>query len=189
MARVFEGTGELPRVEGTRLDLRQITREDAPELLKIFGDPEVMRYWSSPPLEDEAAAVGLVEQIHGHFEARDLFQWGVALKDSDAVIGTCTLWNLDEANRRAEIGFALARDEWGRGLASEAVATLIGFAFGALELHRLEADVDPENARSLILLERQGFKREGLLRERWHSLGEVQDTVFLGLLRREWTGA
>ena len=86
-----------------------------------------------------------------------------------------------------EVGFALGRSAWGHGLATGALEVLINFAFDALDLHRLEADVDPENESSLRVLERQGFRREGYLRERWHHLGEIRDTVFLGLLRREWS--
>jgi RimJ/RimL family protein N-acetyltransferase len=66
---------------------------------------------------------------------------------------------------------------------------LIRFAFGQLDLHRLEADADPLNAASIAVLERQGFKREGLLRERYFMQGEPQDAAYYGLLRREWTGA
>jgi len=89
-------------------------------------------------------------------------------------------------HERAEIGFAVARSQWGRGLASEAVAELIAFAFERLQLHRLEADTEPRNERSLRLLERLGFRREGHLRERYYVDGERQDTVLLGLLRTEW---
>lgn len=68
----------------------------------------------------------------------------------------------------------------------EALTALLDFAFGALDLHRLEADVDPRNAASVRTLERLGFRREGYLRERWLVGGEIQDALFYGLLRREW---
>lgn len=182
----FEWGAELPLLPGSRLDLRSLTREDAAAVFTIFGDPEVMRYWSSPPLPDLAAAEKLIEEIHGLFAARRLFQWGIASRETGEVLGTCTLFNVDRDHRRAEVGFALARSVWGRGFASEAIVTLFGFAFETLGLHRLEADVDPKNERSLRLLERQGFQKEGYLRERWHHLGEIQDAFFLGLLQREW---
>lgn len=62
-----------------------------------------------------------------------------------------------------------------------------GDPVGTCTLHRLEADADRDNDRSIRALERQGFKREGYLRERWHHLGEPRDTVFLGLLCPDWT--
>ena len=185
----FEWGDELPRLSGRRLDLRWLTQQDVPEIFAIFGDAEVMRFWSSPPLRNLTAATTLIEEIQQLFGSRRLFQWGVCSRETNEVFGTCTLFNVDPAHRRAEVGFALRRDTWGHGFATEALRVLIGFSFEALDLHRLEADVDPKNERSLRLLERQGFRREGHLRERWHHLGEVHDAIFLGLLRREWSGA
>lgn len=68
----------------------------------------------------------------------------------------------------------------------EALGALISYAFENLALHRLEADIDPRNTASARSLERLGFQREGLLRERWIVAGEVSDTAFYGLLRSEW---
>ena len=68
----------------------------------------------------------------------------------------------------------------------EALQALLGFAFHALDLNRLEADIDPRNHASARTLERLGFQREGHMRERWIVKGEVTDTWWYGLLRREW---
>jgi RimJ/RimL family protein N-acetyltransferase len=182
----FDWGERLPTIAGRRVTLRWLTSDDAPAVLKIFGDPEVIRYWSSPPLRDLEAAHELVTEIHDLFAARELFQWGVCPADRDEVIGTCTLWHVDLPHRRAEVGFAIAHRAWGQGLGTQALALLIDFCFTTLGLHRLEADVDPENARALRLVERLGFQREGYLRQRWHHLGELRDTVLLGLLRPQW---
>ena len=187
-ASPFGWGDELPALSGRKVDLRSLREDDAPALLDIFGNAEVTKFWSSPPLPDLAAARAAIADIHTLFTRRELFQWAVCTRDGGEVVGTCTLHHLESAHRRAEIGFALRRDMWGRGVASDAVTTLIGFSFDTLALHRLEADADPDNERSLRVLERQGFRREGYLRERWHHLGELRDGVLLGLLKREWTG-
>jgi len=176
----------LPTLETERLRLRWLEERDVEPLYEVFGDPAVMRYWSSPPLADKAAATALLHEIRDYFVSGELYQWGIALADADQVIGTVTLADIDRAHRRAGVGFALAQPAWGQGYATEAVTRLIEHAFEDLELHRLEADVDPRNAPSLRLLQRLGFQREGLLRERYHLAGEIQDSVMLGLLRREW---
>jgi RimJ/RimL family protein N-acetyltransferase len=155
-------------------------------LFEIFGDPVVCRYWSRPPLRDVTEAAYLHREIIDYFTERSLFQWGIADLADDRVIGTCTLSSLSPQHRRAEVGFALARTGWGKGLMAEALPALIGFAFNALDLHRLEADVDPRNTRSISLLEGAGFRREGLLRERYQLNGEIQDALFYGLLRHEF---
>ena len=69
---------------------------------------------------------------------------------------------------------------------NEALTAVVDYAFGPLGLRRLEADVDPANAASLRAVERLGFQREGLLKERWQVGETISDTVFLGLLSREW---
>jgi [ribosomal protein S5]-alanine N-acetyltransferase len=184
----FAWGDQLPRLQGRNVELRSLTAQDAQAVLEVFGDPEVMRYWSTPPLPDLAAATAHIAEIRAGFSDRRFFQWGICARDTRHLIGTCTLFNLELAHRRAEIGFAIRRSMWGRGLATDSLATVIAFAFGPLDLHRLEADADPGNERSLRVLERQGFRREGYLRERWQHLGAVQDGVFLGLLRREWPG-
>jgi RimJ/RimL family protein N-acetyltransferase len=181
----------LPLLPASRLELRWLEERDVPALFEIFSDAEAMRYWSAPPLPDLAAAEKLLREIYGYFETRTLFKWGIARRAVDgqgegSVLGTCTLLHIDFTHRRAEIGFALGRAHWGQGYAFEAVSTLLGFAFETLGLHRLEADVDPRNISSLRLLERLGFRREGHLRERYHVGGEIQDSLILGLLRREW---
>ena len=69
---------------------------------------------------------------------------------------------------------------------NEALLRLLEFGFTELDLNRVEGDVDPRNVASAKSLERLGFKREGLLRERWIVGGEVSDTALYGLLRSEW---
>ena len=90
--------------------------------------------------------------------------------------------------RRAQEG-ALRANRW-RDLRNRIgdiqISTIDAFCFGLLREFPLEADVDPKNASSLRILERMGFQREGLLRERWNVGGEIQDSVVLGLLAREW---
>jgi RimJ/RimL family protein N-acetyltransferase len=176
----------LPTLTGERVRLRWLLPSDVGALHEVFSNADVMRYWCRLPFEHEGEARELLAAIKRAFADQTLFQWGIARLDDDRVIGTCTLSQVDASNLRAELGYALGRAHWGQGLMGEALALLLDFAFGALGLRRLEADVDPRNARSIRALERLGFRREGYLRERWFVGGEVQDALFYGLLRREF---
>lgn len=178
----------LPTLEGARLRLRHLEERDVDALFDIFSNPEVMRFWISLPFEGKHEADQLLREIDELFEQGTLFEWGVALREDDRVIGTATLAYIDRSNGRAEVGYAIARPFWGQGYASEALRLLFTYAFREMNLRRIEADVDPRNEASLRLLEKLGFRREGLLRERWNIGGEIQDAVFLGLLRSEWEG-
>ncbi len=177
---------KLPTIPANRVVLRWLENDDVESLFSIFSHREVARYWSSPPLPSLAHAKELLTEIRDCFEKKSLFQWGVARADNNLIVGTCTLASLDPSNRRAEVGFALGHAHWGQGYITEALTALFHFAFNELNLHRIEADVDPRNAASIKALERLGFQREGHLRERWIVNGEIQDALYYGLLAREW---
>ena len=145
-----------------------------------------MRYWSSGPLADREAAAAMQREIAQQNLSDMQMKWGLALRDTNKLIGTVTLFNLSRSNGRAEIGYAMGSAYWGQGYMNEALKALIVHAFDVLDFRRLEADVDPRNAASIRTLERLGFQREGFLRERWHVGGELQDAFFYGLLKREW---
>src|SRR5919106_5421429 len=176
----------LPVITTDRLVLRWVSENDIDSLYEVFSDPQVMRYWSTPPYSTREDAVKLQQEIAAGNESNTMLKWGLALRDSDRLIGTATLFNLNLDNGRAEIGYALGRAHWGKGYMNEALRALVQHAFEVMDLRRLEADVDPRNAASIRTLERLGFQKEGFLRERWHVNGEIQDAFFYGLLRREW---
>ncbi len=177
----------LPPLSGDGVQLRSLTTADIPDLHAIFSDADVVRFMSISQLTSEASTLNFLAQIHNGFRAGTLYQWGIELEQR--IVGTCTLADIDRTNRRAEIGFALGRAFWGQGLIHHALPAMIQFAFERLDLRRIEADADPRNAASIRVLERLGFQREGLLRERYIQLGEVQDAMIFGLLRREWSTA
>lgn len=166
--------------------MRQITAGDTDSIFRVFGDPEVSRYWGHPRLEDRAAAKALVEQIRTGARRGDLLQWGITLAGTEDLIGTCTLLCSDRQHRRAELGVALEPAHQGNGYAAEAASAVIQDGFDQLGLHRITADVDPRNAPAIKLLERLGFREEGRLREHYRQNDEWQDGRLFGLLEPEW---
>jgi len=146
----------------------------------------MMRYASTPPWTSIDTAHERIAADRRELAAGDHLRLGVVLREGGPIVGTCSLFALHEASRRAELGYALAVEQQGRGLMHEALVAVLDWAFGPLALHRLEADADPRNLPSLRTLERLGFTREGTLRERWIVAGEISDTAMYGLLAREW---
>ncbi|WP_237059286.1 GNAT family N-acetyltransferase [Microbulbifer sediminum] len=164
--------------------MRWLKPADLPALQRLFGNPEVVRFMALSQLETRADTEQFLESIVEGFLEGSLYQWGLDVEGQ--LVGTCTLAAIDRANGHGEIGFALARAYRGQGIMARAVRALLEFAFGPLGMHRVEADVDPRNTASIRLLERQGFTREGLLRERYREEGGFQDALIYGLLRRDW---
>lgn len=172
-----------------RLLLRPLRADDADALFRIHADPQVMRYWSTPPWSGVAVAEELIAKDLVALPAGQHLRLGLTERSGGALVGTCSLFAFNQSCRRAEIGYALARPQWGAGLMHEALRALVAFAFGELKLNRLEADIDPRNSASARSLARLGFAKEGFLRERWIVDGEVSDTALYGLLHSDWRAA
>lgn len=176
----------FPVLTTERLVLREVVDRDAEAVFEMESDPVAMRYWSRPPMLDISEARASVERALLFFPARVGLRWSICRPADDWMLGHLSLFNFSEQSDRADIGYGLARRHWGQGFMHEALTAVVDFAFGPLGLRRLEADIDPRNLASVRALERLGFEREGLLRERWQVGDEISDTVFMGLLAREW---
>jgi RimJ/RimL family protein N-acetyltransferase len=176
----------VPILIAERVRLRPLLATDADDLFALQSDVRVMRYWSHPAWTEREQAVQRIAQLERDRAAAEFYTWAVTQDGSDALIGTVSLFTIHREQRRAELGYALASSLWGRGYATEMLRPAIDFAFNTLDLERLEADIDPRNEASCRLVERVGFIREGLLRERWRVAGEVTDSAMYGLLRREY---
>ena len=176
-------------LESKRLTLRSITADDAEAYLGIFSEAEVMRYWSCEPIDSIDQAREMLDRDIEWARSGEALCWGIAVPETGRLIGKISLYLFSRQNRRAEIGYVLDRTYWRRGLMSEAVTAVLDYAFDALDLNRIEADVDPEHAASLALLYKFGFAREGLFRQRWRVHGQWRDSVMLGLLAADYAAA
>lgn len=171
----------VPVLRGERVRLRLWRMDDVDALFALYSDPRFMRYWSFEAFNDRAQAESYLARNLRDLKTSEFYPWALTL-DDDVPIGNCTLFRVDRQHRRCELGYGLAPSLQGQGLALEATKLAIDYAFNELDLHRIEADIDPRNAGSCRLVERLGFQREGLLRERWRVNGEITDTAFYGLL-------
>lgn len=176
----------FPRIDTPRLRLRRLLHEDAPALLAIHSDPEVMRHYGSDPLPDLAAAVKMVDNFDSwRRQPNPGVRWGIEQRGSGALIGTCGLFRWNRHWRSCVIGYELAREAWGQGFMLEALGAALAWAFEAMQIERVEAQIHPENEASKALLRKLGFQPEGLAREAGFWGGRRQDLAHFGLLRRE----
>lgn len=169
-----------------RLQLRWMREGDADAHFAVHADPEVARYLSRPAWTELSQAAESIEQTLADYAGGEGLRLGVVLRDTGQLIGNASLFHFVDDSRRCEVGYVMARAHWGRGFASEMLEALLGYGFDTLGLNRVEADIDPANAASGRVLEKLGFKREGYMPERWIVNGEPADTVFYGLLLRDW---
>lgn len=180
---------DLPVIETARLRLRGHLDSDLEAFFQLHADPAVMRYWSWPAWTSLEQAREKLALVIGHRDAGRALCWAIADRASDRLLGSVVLFAINRGQGRAETGYALSSSHWGQGLAQEAMGPVLRHAFDVLGLRRIEADIDPRNAGSCRLVERMGFVREGLLRERWCVGGEISDSAIYGLLAGDWRAA
>lgn len=172
----------FPVIETERLELKPLVIDDSDSLLEIFSDPEVMRYWNTAPWTTIQDSLDFINESNGSMQRQDSLILGVYLKSTGELAGKCMLFSYDKESKRAEIGFGLGRSFWGKGYIREAGEALIQYGFNSLGLRRIEAEIDPGNQSSAKALEKLGFSREGLLRQRWEVNGIVSDSAMYGRL-------
>lgn len=178
----LQGLAGFPVIDADGLRLRPPLDRDVEPLFELFSHPDVMRYWSRPAMRERVEAERYIEEIRDGFRKRTLINWIIAEPEQDLMRGTCTLYDLQPAHLRCAIGYAVLPRCQGRGLASAAVDLAFQWATQWLGLHRVEADIHPDNIASRRVLERCGFQREGLLRQRFVTATEIQDSEIYGRL-------
>lgn len=176
----------FPELLTPRLRLRELVPADAPALFGILADVDAMRWFGSDP----PVHVDQVEQLIAAFAAgRQLpspgTRWGIERRRDGRLVGSCGLFRWNRAWQSCVVGYELARDAWGAGLMRESLSAVLRWGFEHMDLHRVEAQVHPENDRSIALLRRLGFVEEGRLREAGFWLGAHHDLIQFSLLRRE----
>ena len=164
-------------IKTKRLVLRRARMSDLEDLHRVFSNPAAMRYWDSPPYEENEQTQRLLEaMVAASPVERDDF----IIEHEGRAIGKAGCWRL------GEIGFILHPDHWGKGMAREALSAVIPHIFDSLPIDRLEADVDPRNDASLKLLARLGFREVGRAARTILVGDEWCDSVYLELSRQAW---
>lgn len=180
--------GAFPTLYTPRLILREIKPSDADALLSIRGDIRVTRMNTGEPMKSLDESLDLITQMEQAYIDQKRLDWGIVLKDDPdrGLVGRCGYNYWLRRDRRASIGYDMAYAYWGSGYMTEAVRAMVTFGFEEMGLNRIEADADVENYGSHRVLEKVGFRREGLQHEQYWEWDEFHDLVLFALLRKDF---
>ncbi len=179
--------GEFPALGAARVELCEYDEKDARDIFVFRGDSEVQLYNSAPhrTLEETVEFIREERELYRH---KQEVIWAITLRATRRIVGSVSVQHWNRYHRRAEIGYELARDCWGQGLAREAIREVLRFGFERMGLNRIEIRTSTANVRSLRLAARLGFTREGTLRKRiLEDDGQFYDGAVFGLLHSEWS--
>ncbi|HVC84918.1 MAG TPA: GNAT family protein [Solirubrobacteraceae bacterium] len=180
-----ESAGTDLEVRGPNVRLRIPREADAQRLFELASDPEVTRFFSWGPYEDQGEAVAWLQTLPQR--RADGIALELAIVDPDDwVIGVIAVLEVSKRDRRSVVGIWLGQAYWGTGASAESEALLAHLVFGPLRMERLGAWVDVRNPRSQRAFERIGYVREGTLRAFHRHGDERRDLVAYSLLRDEW---
>lgn len=173
-------------IYGQNVRLRGIEREDIPTFVRWFNDPEVRQYL----LMFEPMSKAQEERwFESTLDRRDdyLFAIEAHIDDGWTHVGNVGLHQVDGKNRSAVFGIALGeKDYWGRGYGTDAVRTMLRFAFHELNLHRVELEVFDYNPRAMHCYKRAGFRHEGTRRQCFFHSGRYHDSHLMAILADEF---
>ncbi len=169
-----------------RLRLRRFEPGDVEGLHACFGDRDAMRYWNFPPCATKAESARWIKILAKTTSRYEFLAWAIADKRSDRCIGMVNYHHRQARNAKLEIGYILAPAQQGRGLMTEALEVLLAYCFEVLAVHRVEALIHPDNAASIRLAERLGFRCEGgPLRDYWRVSEGYMSVMLYALLAGE----
>ncbi len=148
----------FPELTTERLNLRRITEEDLDEFFILKSDERLLVHYGAKARTYEGARQKLRE-LNDDIGKSESITWGIALKKDNKLIGSICFWNISVEQSKAEIGYELMYEWQGRGIMQEAVEAVIDYGFNGMKLQLIEALPDPDNLKSVKLLERNNFIR------------------------------
>lgn len=174
-------------LENKRVKLRKLKISDAEFICRNAKDRKITKYsFVIPPPFTLKEAEKFIRKTQQEAQKKIAFEFGIELKETEELVGTINLLDINYKNKNANIGFWLAKKYWGKEISDEAVKLMLEFGFKKLKLKRIQARVLHKNIRAQKLLERLSFKLEGRLRKKTFFRNQWSDDLIYGLLKEDY---
>ncbi|MEC0205329.1 GNAT family N-acetyltransferase [Paenibacillus lautus] len=171
-------------LEGERIYLRPFGEEETEGYYQMLFNPEMRRLTGTKQAFTLEGVRRYIEEKSGNHDTILLL---IALSDNDQMIGDIALQDIDYVNRNANMRIALDKGEHlGKGYGPEAIRLLLEYAYGILNLHRIELQVFDYNERAIKAYEKVGFKREGVQRDALYYQHRYHDSILMSMLEEEY---
>jgi [ribosomal protein S5]-alanine N-acetyltransferase len=170
-------------LSGERVKVRDFVASDLQSIFEYASDEETARFMTFTAATSPQDSRPFLEAAMAFAKADPRAQYDMGIELDGVIVGGCSLRVDHRRSYEAEMGYVLKRELWGRGLMSEVVNLLFDFGFGELDLHRISAFHDPDNAASRRVMEKAGMQYEGVLRENLrNNRGEWRDSELRSIL-------
>jgi RimJ/RimL family protein N-acetyltransferase len=176
----------FPKLFGTLVNLREILLNDAQDITHLLMNYNVLKHlWEIPNPYSIDDALEFIKCANSDFNTLKALHFAIESKiiprsrNNLKFVGTISVKNIDLVNKKADLGYWIGEQYWGRGIATECLKLIIDYAFSAeLGLKQLCAYVFPENKASIRVLEKNGMNKIGEVNE-YHKLSGRDRTSFI----------
>ena len=172
----------FPQINTPRLCLRQISPNDVNEVFFLRSDEVVMKYIDRPKAKTKEDALKWIDLILDLENNHESINWVISVPDTLQMIGNICFWRIAKEHYRAEVGYTLHPDYHGKGIMQEALSAVLHYGFTNMQLHSVEAKINPLNIPSQKLLEKNKFVKEAYFREDYFFEGKFYDTAIYCVL-------
>jgi [ribosomal protein S5]-alanine N-acetyltransferase len=173
-------------LETKRLLLRRVAITDVKEVFELRSNPDTMKFIPRPLIANHEEALLHINMIEDKIITNEGINWAITLKGDSKLIGIIGHYRIKPENYRCEIGYMILPEYNGRGITTEAIKAVLAYGFDDLQMHSIEAVIDPGNYASERVLQKNGFVKEAHILENEFYDGQFIDTVIYSLLKRNF---
>ncbi|WP_433945518.1 GNAT family N-acetyltransferase [Paenibacillus sp. SN-8-1] len=182
---VFE---QFPNLESDGYILKKIEDHHLEEVFEIYNNDKVFEYCGIIPKHNKDTVKNMIGHFERDYNKRSRVKWGIFVgSQPDRLLGIMEAVDFNQKVNAVTIGYFLSEAHWGKGIATESVSILLDFLFTAVNVNRIQAEVMPPNEASKNVLLKNGFIKEGTLRQAalWAGKGIV-DLEIYSILKEDY---
>jgi ribosomal-protein-alanine N-acetyltransferase len=176
----------FPNIKLRTTIMRKTKKKDLKGLLRVSLDPDVMKYYGTPPVKSMKDITREIKWFNKIYRKNEGIRWIIANKETDEYIGDIGFHNYSKQHRRIELGYKLSKEYRRKGIMTESIKRAMKFAFEKLKVNRIEALVGKDNLASIRLLLKLGYKKEGILRQYEKETKGFMDLIMFSILHEEF---
>jgi [ribosomal protein S5]-alanine N-acetyltransferase len=173
-------------LESERLLLRRVATTDVNEIMELRGNPETMKFIPRPLVTNKEQALEHINMIEAKIIENEGINWAITIKGNPKLVGVIGHYRIQPENHRCEIGYMILPQYNGKGYVTEAIKVVLEYGFEVLNMHSIEAVIDPDNIASERVLQKNNFVKEAHILENELWDGKFWDTVIYSILKRNF---
>lgn len=170
---------QFPELKTERTDLVWLSGKDRAFIHRLFADKQVQEFRGTSVYTKLEEAEQQLWAWRKKFADQSGIRWGIQHREAQQLIGTAGIKHINYQHKRAEISYELVPGWWNRGIMTEVLGKICNYALNELQLHSLEANIDPRHDASRRVLEKLDFKNEAHFRENWYHEGWWDSSIWV----------